>query len=42
MGENFLLVKPTGKGTFTGPDPETPGTLYPRPVSLTMGINVTL
>lgn len=42
MGENFLLIKPTGKGSFTGPDPETPGTLYPRPVVLTMGVNVTL
>ena len=38
-GENFLLIK---SKRFTGPDPETPGSLYPQPVSFTMGINVTL
>lgn len=38
-GENFLLIK---SKEFTGPDPETPGSLYPQPVSFTLGINVTL
>ncbi len=42
MGENFLLIKAHGKSAFTGQDPETPGTVYPRPVSYTLGINITL
>jgi len=40
--ENFLLIKAFGEDAFTGPDPETPGTVYPRPVSYTLGINITL
>ena len=35
MGENFLLVRPSDENRFTGQDPETPGTTYPRPVSFT-------
>ena len=42
MGDNFLLIKAKGKNAFTGQDPETPGTVYPLPVSYTFGINVTL
>jgi len=41
-GDNFILLRPKGQGTFIGPDPETPGTLYPRPVSYTFGIKITL
>lgn len=40
--ENFLLIKATGDDAFTGQDPETPGTVYPRPVTYTLGINITL
>ncbi|OFY11327.1 MAG: hypothetical protein A2X05_05595 [Bacteroidetes bacterium GWE2_41_25] len=39
MGENFLLIRPNDENRFTGQDPETPGTTYPRPVSFTLGIN---
>ena len=42
MGDNFLLIKAKGKNAFTGQDPETPGTLYPQPVSYTFGISLTL
>ncbi|HQG36220.1 MAG TPA: TonB-dependent receptor [Bacteroidales bacterium] len=42
MGENFILLRPKGDDAFTGPDPETPGTIYPRPVSYTIGINLTI
>lgn len=40
MAENFLLITPSGKYAFTGQDPETPGTVYPRPVTYTLGVNV--
>jgi hypothetical protein len=42
MGDNFLLLRPHGKNAFTGQDPETPGSIYPMPVSYTFGINLTL
>ena len=42
MGDNFILIKAKGKNAFTGQDPETPGTVYPMPVSYTFGINLTL
>ncbi|MDR1203481.1 MAG: TonB-dependent receptor [Tannerellaceae bacterium] len=41
MGENLLtFYKKSGNNAFTGADPETPGTAYPIPLSLTFGINV--
>jgi hypothetical protein len=42
MGDNLILINPKGRDSFSGPDPETPGSLYPRPVSFTLGVNVTL
>lgn len=42
MGENFVLIKAKGKNAFTGQDPETPGTVYPRPVAYSLGINLTI
>jgi TonB-linked SusC/RagA family outer membrane protein len=42
MGENlFKIYKTSGDNAFTGADPETPGTAYPIPLSMTIGINVT-
>jgi hypothetical protein len=42
MGDNLLKIyKKSGENAFTGADPETPGTAYPIPLSLTIGINVT-
>lgn len=41
MGENFLLIKDKkGKDAFTGPDPSAPGSIYPQPVTLTIGLDV--
>jgi hypothetical protein len=40
MAENFLLIRPNDSNRFTGQDPETPGTIYPRPVNYSLGINV--
>jgi hypothetical protein len=40
MAENFLLIKAKGAYAFTGQDPETPGSVYPRPVVYTLGLNV--
>jgi hypothetical protein len=38
MGENILKFT---SSNFTGADPETPGTAYPIPLSLSAGVNVT-
>ncbi len=41
MGENLLTIKKThGSDAFTGPDPETPGSYYPIPRKLTIGVNL--
>jgi TonB-linked SusC/RagA family outer membrane protein len=41
MAENLLtFYKKSGKNAFTGADPETPGTAYPIPLSVTIGVNV--
>ncbi|MGH2645520.1 MAG: SusC/RagA family TonB-linked outer membrane protein, partial [Chitinophagaceae bacterium] len=41
MGENLLTIKKTqGSDAFTGPDPETPGSFYPIPRKLTIGVNL--
>lgn len=37
IGDNVFLQKDK---SFTGPDPETPGTVYPRPVKYTLGIDL--
>ncbi|MDR1258672.1 MAG: TonB-dependent receptor [Tannerellaceae bacterium] len=42
IGENlFKIYKKSGDNAFTGADPETPGTAYPIPLSMTVGLNVT-
>lgn len=35
------LMKTWGDNAYTGLDPETPGSSYPMPFSMTMGVNVT-
>ncbi len=41
LAENFFLLKDKkGVNAFTGPDPETPGNIYPQPVKLTIGLDV--
>lgn len=40
-GENLFTLKDTkGSDQFTGPDPENPHNLYPRPLKLTFGIDL--
>jgi TonB-dependent starch-binding outer membrane protein SusC len=42
MCQNLLTIKKnSGKNKYTGPDPENPSNLYPRPTSYTIGINIT-
>jgi TonB-linked SusC/RagA family outer membrane protein len=42
LGQNLFTVKKTkGNDKYTGPDPENPSNLYPRPASYTLGINLT-
>jgi hypothetical protein len=36
----FTIKKTSGDDQYTGPDPENPSNLYPRPTSYTLGINV--
>ncbi|MDB5250754.1 MAG: hypothetical protein JWQ40_5148 [Segetibacter sp.] len=36
----IVLYKKSGANAFTGPDPETPGAIYPRPVTLTFGLDI--
>lgn len=39
--DNLLtLTKTKGNNAYTGLDPETPGNAYPRPFSMTLGLNV--
>lgn len=41
--DNILTIKKSrGKNAYTGLDPETPGTSYPLPFSITAGIKLTL
>lgn len=35
----ILLFKKSGNRAFTGPDPETPGSVFPRPVRFVFGID---
>ncbi len=35
----FLFFKKKGQKTFTGSDPETPGSVFPRPVRITFGLD---
>jgi TonB-dependent starch-binding outer membrane protein SusC len=37
----FTIKKTTGNDKYTGPDPENPSNLYPRPTSYSFGINLT-
>jgi TonB-linked SusC/RagA family outer membrane protein len=42
LGRNLLkFYRKSGDQAFTGADPETPGTAYPIPLSITFGLNVT-
>ncbi|MEJ7738015.1 MAG: TonB-dependent receptor [Chitinophagaceae bacterium] len=42
LAENsILLFRKKGKDAFTAMDPEDPGSLYPRPVNYSLGVNVT-
>jgi TonB-linked SusC/RagA family outer membrane protein len=39
--DNLILIyKKSGATAFTGADPETPGSIYPRPVTFTLGLDV--
>jgi TonB-dependent starch-binding outer membrane protein SusC len=41
LADNFLLLyRNSGTNAYTGPDPETPGILYPRPIRYTLGMDV--
>jgi TonB-linked SusC/RagA family outer membrane protein len=40
-GENLLTIKDnSGSNAFTSPDPENPNQTYPRPLNITIGINL--
>ncbi|WP_203226863.1 SusC/RagA family TonB-linked outer membrane protein [Confluentibacter flavum] len=39
LGQNLFTLQ---KDEYTGPDPENPGNLYPRPTTYTLGINISL
>lgn len=39
LGQNLFTLK---KKEYSGPDPENPGNLYPRPITYTLGINISL
>lgn len=42
LAENSLLIfRKKGAGAFTAEDPEDPGSLYPKPVTFTLGFNLT-
>ncbi|MEO5997802.1 MAG: TonB-dependent receptor [Chitinophagaceae bacterium] len=41
IADNILLLyKKSGEHAFTGPDPETPGSIYPRPITFTFGLDI--
>ncbi|MEJ7738262.1 MAG: TonB-dependent receptor [Chitinophagaceae bacterium] len=41
IADNLVLIyKKSGATAFTGADPETPGSIYPRPVTFTLGLDV--
>ncbi|MGQ8335559.1 TonB-dependent receptor [Sunxiuqinia sp. A32] len=42
MGDNVILIRPKGNESYSGPDPETPGYLYPKPLGVTLGFKLTL
>ncbi len=40
IADNTILIfKKSGSKAFSGPDPETPGSVFPRPVRFTLGID---
>lgn len=42
LAENFMLIyKKKGNQAYTAMDPEDPGSVYPRPFNLTLGLNMT-
>ena len=42
LGQNLVTIKKKkGNNQYTGPDPENPSNLYPRPATYTMGLNLT-
>lgn len=40
--ENAILIRPKGNDAYSGPDPETPGSVFPKPISFTFGLNFTM
>lgn len=41
VADNAILIfKKTGPNAFTGTDPETPGSIFPRPTRVTFGLDV--
>jgi hypothetical protein len=41
VADNAILIfNKSGADAFTGPDPETPGSIYPRPIRITFGLDV--
>ncbi len=41
LADNAILIfKKTGPNAFTGADPETPGSVFPRPTRLTFGVDL--
>lgn len=41
IADNLILIyKKSGPRAYTGPDPETPGSVFPRPVTLTLGLDI--
>lgn len=41
IADNLILIyKKSGSRAYTGPDPETPGSIYPRPITFTLGLDV--
>jgi len=41
VADNAILIfNKKGEDAFTGPDPETPGSIYPRPIRVTFGLDL--
>ncbi|MGI8635521.1 MAG: SusC/RagA family TonB-linked outer membrane protein [Segetibacter sp.] len=41
IADNLILIyKKSGSNSYTGADPETPGSIYPRPITFTLGLDI--
>lgn len=41
IADNLILIyKSSGPHAYTGPDPETPGSVFPRPITFTLGVDI--